>query len=397
MIGSWLLELLFWGSLGALLHTYLIYPLLMWWLAKSQPAHDLSYQEESEWPVLAVLMAAYNEEAVIQQKMGQLLALQYPAGKLQVWVGSDCSTDRTNAIVAAYAEKYSMVHFTPFQERQGKPGIINNLAARAKAQGAELLIVTDASVMPAPDAAKRLAGHFKDPAIGLVDGYIRHTGLQRVGISKAENSYMSTETLVKYWEGQLWGCMMGPFGGFYALRAQYFTPVPDNYLVDDFYICMRVFEQGGSAISDLAAISYEAVSHEIGEEYRRKKRISAGNFQNLFTFTGLWWPPFSPLRFAFFSHKALRWFGPFFLLLLLASSGVLALLGNLLYQVLFPLLAGGMLIVPVVDELLKSFNIHLLPLRGARYFLVMNRALLSGFFKFAKGIRSNVWQPTKRN
>lgn len=397
MMGSWLLELLFWGSLGALLHTYLLYPLLMWWLARHKPTHEFRYKEDEEWPVLAVLMAAYNEERVINQKMEQLLALQYPQEKLQIWVGSDCSTDGTNAIVATYAEAHSKVHFTPYQQRQGKPSIINDLATWATAQGAELLLITDASVMPQPDTARRLASHFKDPAVGLVDGHIRHTGMQQEGISQAENSYISTEARLKYWEGQAWGCMMGPFGGLYALRAKYFSPVPDNYLVDDFYICMRVFEQGRKAISDLEAVSHEAVSHEIEEEYRRKTRISAGNFQNLFTFTGLWWPPFGRLRFAFFSHKALRWFGPFFLLFLLGSSGVLAWSGNLLYQVLFFLLAGGMLAVPVVDQLLKYFKIHLLPLRGARYFLAMNRALLSGFFKFAKGIRSNVWQPTKRN
>lgn len=394
---NWLPVLLFWGSIAALLHTYLVYPLLVWWLSRSKSPHELCYEGSDEWPVLSILMAAYNEEVVIERKMEQLLALQYPPGKLQIWVGSDCSTDRTNAIVAAYAAQHGLVHFMPYQQRQGKPGIINDLAAHARTKGAELLIVTDASVMPQPDTARCLARHFKDPAIGLVDGHIRHTGMQKEGISQIENSYISTEAKVKYWEGQAWGCMMGPFGGFYALRAAYFTPVPDNYLVDDFYICMRVFEQGGKAISDLEAVSYEAVSHEMGEEYRRKTRISAGNFQNLFTFPRLWWPPFGRLRFAFFSHKALRWFGPFFLLLLLASSGALALSGNLLYQVLFFLLAGGMLAVPIADRLLRKLQIHLLPLRGARYFLAMNWALLSGFFKFVKGIRSNVWQPTKRN
>jgi cellulose synthase/poly-beta-1,6-N-acetylglucosamine synthase-like glycosyltransferase len=393
-----LLVLVFWGSLAGLLHTYLLYPLLMWWLARGKAPRGLRYSTGEEWPSLAILMAAYNEEAVIEEKMDRLLDLDYPQGKLQIWVGSDCSTDRTNAILSAFAKRHDFIQFIPYKTRQGKPGIINDLAKRAiSGAAAECLIITDASVMPEPQTAKQLIGHFKDPEIGLVDGHIRHTGMRQAGISRAENSYISTEAQLKYWEGQNWGCMMGPFGGLYAIRAAYFSPVPDNYLVDDFYICMRVFEQGGKAISDLEAVSYESVSHEIQEEYRRKTRISAGNFQNLFTFTKLWWPPVGRLRFAFFSHKALRWLGPFLLLLALLSACALAWGGNLLYQLLFFLMAGGMLAVPILDRLLRWLNIHFLPLRGAHYFLAMNRALLSGFFKFAKGIRSNVWQPTKRN
>jgi cellulose synthase/poly-beta-1,6-N-acetylglucosamine synthase-like glycosyltransferase len=399
-MGEAVLMALFWLSFVGLLHTYVLYPLLLWILAKGRKSHTICYHENEDWPAVAVLMSAYNEEAVIEEKMERLLALQYPAGTLELFIGSDCSDDRTDAILEQYAAEHSHLHFFPFRKRQGKPGVINQLAAAAaasqKAGPNQIFVVTDASVMPEPEAVKHLAKHFKDPRIGLVDGHIRHVGMKREGISQAENSYISTEAQLKYWEGLLWGGMMGPFGGLYALRAEFFSPVPDNFLVDDFYICMRVFEQGGLAISDLDAVSYETVSHEAGEEFRRKSRISAGNFQNLSTFTQLWWPPFGSLRFAFFSHKALRWLGPFLLLALLLGSGALALLGNIFYERLFFLLSSGMLAAFLLDVLFRRLGIHFLPLRGARYFLLMNVALLTGFFKFLKGIRSNVWQPTKR-
>lgn len=389
-------------SVLGLVHTYLVYPRLMRWLAAGRQPNSDVYTPESQWPPVAVIMSVYNEAAVIGEKMEKLAALEYP-GSLQVLVGSDCSDDPTNAIAAAFARQHRHIHFFPFQQRRGKPEVVNELAARARAlfpegqAGEGVFIITDASVMPQPDAVIWMVRHFRNPGIGLVDAYVIHTGMAQQGISQAENTYISGEVLLKYHEGLAWGCMMGPFGGFYAIRARYFSKVPPNYLVDDFYITLRMFERGGQAINDPKAICYEAVSHDIGVEYRRKARISAGNFQNLFTFPHLWWPPVGKLRFAFFSHKALRWLGPFFLMLMLFSSGAMALSGNLFQQWLFAIMAGGAILVPVLDQLLRQFGLHWLPLRGARYFLVMNLALLAGFFKFIKGVRSNVWQPTKRN
>ena len=147
----------------------------------------------------------------------------------------------------------------------------------------------------------------------------------------------------------------------------------------------------------MAAICNEGVSHDIQEEYRRKRRISAGNFQNMRTFTQLWWPPFSALSYAFFSHKILRWLGPFFIIGILIGTGLLALSGNLLFIVLFPIIIIGMLLVIVLDQVFSYFSVHIPILRGLRYFLYMNAALLEGFFKYLKGIKSNVWQPPKRS
>ena len=151
------------------------------------------------------------------------------------------------------------------------------------------------------------------------------------------------------------------------------------------------------AINEQNAICYEGVSHEISEEYRRKSRISAGNFQNLSTFPHLWWPPFAPLQFAFFSHKVLRWIVPFLLIIMLITLVGLSLMGNLFYALLLVLLVSGLFFVPLLDVLLKKIGINFSLLRNIRYFLMMNLALLEGFFKYIKGIRSNVWEPTKRN
>lgn len=395
------LQTVFWLAALGILHSYIFYPVLLRWLARNKVNNSIVFSKRDEWPTVSVLMAAYNEEQVIGEKMESLVSLNYPVERTTVWVGSDCSSDGTNPLVDAYTQQYPRVHFFPFQKRRGKPGVINELfeaAVRANGLGAHhIIVITDASVMLTEQALTQLVKHFKNPAIGLVDGLIVHTGLRQSGISKAEDHYIFREAMLKHREGLVWGKMVGPFGGCYALRSDYFSEVPANYLVDDFYIAMRVLERGGQAISELEAVCHEGVSHDIREEYRRKARISAGNFQNLSTFPHLWWPPVGALRFAFFSHKVLRWLGPFLLIVMLTAALLLTLAGNLFYTLLLCLLVGILILPILLDTGLKKLDWHFTLLRKARYFTVMNVALLEGFYKYIKGIRSNAWEPTKRN
>jgi cellulose synthase/poly-beta-1,6-N-acetylglucosamine synthase-like glycosyltransferase len=396
-----ILAILFWASAIGVLYTYLFYPLLLHLLARGKQPNAVVFEQADEWPRVSILLSVYNEEKVITEKLDSLCQLDYPAGRLRIFIGSDCSSDQTNDIVASYARQYPYLHFFPFQERNGKPGVINRLYDEAMAWAGHeqdhVLVITDASVMMSAQSVREMVKHFRHPGIGLVDSRIVHTGMQKEGISRSEDTYISREFHLKHLEGLIWGKMIGPFGGCYAIRASYFSKVPPNFLVDDFYITMKMFEQGAMAINESSALCYEGVSHELSEEYRRKSRISAGNFQNLFTFPHLWWPPFAPLQFAFFSHKVLRWIVPFLLIIMLIALVALSLMGNLFYALLLVLLVLGLFFVPLLDVLLKKAGINFSLLRNIRYFLMMNLALLEGFFKYIKGIRSNVWEPTKRN
>lgn len=395
------LEILLWLSLFAILHSYLFYPLILRFLSAGKKPETLVFKEEADFPAVSVIMSVFNEEAVISEKVDSLLKLDYPKNKIHIFIGSDCSNDATNDLVSAYAKDHPNLHFYPFRERRGKPGVVNQLAAEAESlnprQDDHIFLVTDASVILTPPALKHLTKHFKRKEIIIVDAHMVHTGMKAAGISQPENAYISSEVHLKHLESLVWGKMIGPFGGCYAIRSNHFSKVPPKFLVDDFYITMKVLEKGGHAINELEAICYESVSHDIQEEYRRKSRISAGNFQNLTTFPHLWWPPFKAVNFAFFSHKVLRWFGPFFLLLLLMTSGILALKGSLFYAAFFVLLTIGIFVLPLIDLFFRYLKINILPLRALRYFFVMNVALLEGFFKFLKGIKNNVWEPPKRN
>lgn len=394
------LNIIFWISIIALLHTYIFYPLLLKYLANGRTAHDVFYKNDAELPIVSIIMSLYNEEAVIQEKLDSLLNINYPPEKLFIYIGSDCSADATNTIVEAFAKKQANFYFFPFKERRGKPSVINDLSEAAfkknPASAEHIFLITDANVILTTQTVRQLVRHFKDEKITVVDANMVNTGLKEQGISKSEKQYISSEVFLKYREGLVWGKMMGPFGGCYTIRSTYFSKVPGHFLVDDFYITMRVFEKGGHAINDLEAIVYEAASHDMGVEFRRKARIAAGSYQNLFTFPHLWLPKWKAVNFAFFSHKVLRWWGPFFMILILLSSLVLAYQGQIFFKLALLGQAILYIVIPVLDKLLRSLGHHQFILRSLTYFITMNMALFKGFFKFLNGIEAGVWERTKR-
>lgn len=398
MIINSLLLFLFWLSLLALVYTYLIYPAVLAFLARGRGITTQQYDTPAQYPQVSVLMAVHNEEAVIEEKLNSLVRQNYPSNKINVYIGSDNSSDRTNQIIDTFVEEYTHLHFFPFSQRQGKPGVINQLAAKAihhhPANQDHVFVITDASVMLTENVCAALVKHFKHPELAIVDAQMLHTGMQAIDISGSENRYISWEGRLKYYESVLWMKMIGPFGGCYALRSDYFVDVPDNFLVDDFYITLQVFQRGGLAIKEPTAVCYEPVGHELNEEFRRKARISAGNLQNMFSFPNLWLPPIGLPNFPFFSHKILRWLGPIWLILLWLTSGLMY--HNQFYLLTFVLLTALYLLTPLIDQGLKRVNIHWALLRNVRYFLTMNLALLAGYIRYVKGIKSNVWQPPKR-
>ncbi|MBR9921095.1 MAG: glycosyltransferase [Bacteroidetes bacterium] len=392
------LQILCWLCLLGILHTYLIYPLIMWGLGGRknpalEPADTQKYQ-------LSILMAVYNEELVLAEKLENLSKLQFPTENLRIYVGSDASSDQTIPILESYKDKLPGLRILAFAERRGKPSVLNDLAMAAFAERPaapnHIFIITDANVFLDQKLPETILRKYSDPEIGLVDTRMLNTGTESEDISKSEAAYISLEGRLKLWESNAWKMMMGPFGGCYSLRSDYFQPVPPHFLVDDFYIAMRVFEAGGRVVSDPEALCYEAVSHDIREEIRRKARISAGNFQNLARFKNLLFRPLSRLSFAFVSHKVLRWITPLLFLGIWISSGILGLTGNFWYLLLFLCQTAAFILVPLIDRLFAAFGLHLLPLRHIHYFIRMNGALLKGLGRYLKGIKKGAWEPTKR-
>ena len=392
MVGA--LTVLFWLSLGLVAHTYVLFPALLGrWARGRRPNADVWAPDAPDLPAVDILLAAHNEEAVMEEKVRSTFATTYPLEKIRLLVGSDASTDGTNALLERLARRHPRLHFVASAQRQGKPAVV---AALAREAPAPVLVLTDANVFFVPDTLYQLVRHFRQPGIGVVGGHILNPEHQAAGISGQEKAYLARENQIKYQEGLVWGAAMGAFGGCFAVRRAAYHPAPAAFLVDDFYVTLAALRAGYRAIHELGAVCYEDVSDHLPEEFRRKARIAAGNFQNLKEFRALLWPPWRGVAFAFWSHKVLRWLTPGLLLgLLAATAGLVALGAGWLYQLaLAGQLAGPALLL--LDGALRRRGRHWRGLRFVTHFYSMNAALLLGAGRYLRGTPAAVWQPTQR-
>lgn len=377
------------SSVALILHTYLLYPVGMVIAFRKPRLSITSYPDPSQLPEVGVIIAAYNEEKVIAQKIRSVYASNYPLEKICVYVGSDASTDGTDTVIRSLQAEFSSLHLVAFPGRVGKIGIINQLQQLAQTP---LLVLTDANVFFEPQTLYELCRPFANPGVGLVAANIDKVSENEAGIARQEKKYLSMENRVKAAESNAFGLIMGAEGGCYAIRRHLFVKVPERFIVDDFFITMKVIGQGSQALFNPLAHCTEDAPIESKGEFRRKVRISAGNFQNLVHFRGTSFTFWKAVTFCFWSHKILRWLTPMLLLLALAATLVLTSTQAAFLMLLVPQLLG--LLSPVADKVL-GFKSS--PLKFISHFYLMNLALLFGFFKFVVGIKSNIWQPVKRN
>ncbi len=391
-----------------IVHTYVLFPMLLLhglrhWPRPAPLVWD-GTTPPAELPTVAVLVAAYNEQKVVEEKIRRTFASTYPKEKITLYLGSDASTDQTDAIIQRLQAEFGpdRVVFRRFPGRTGKIRIINALAENV---AADVLVMTDANVFFSPEALFQMVKYLRDPRVGLIGGNILNEEVRREGISVQERAYLLRENQIKHQEGRLWGAMMGAFGGCYTMRRTVFRPVPETFLNDDFWQSVQVVAQGFRTLTALEALVYEDVSNVLFEEFRRKVRIGTGNFQNLHYFRRLLCPwgreQAVGIAFGFWSHKVFRWLTPHLLLLaLVATAGGVALTTGtaagiwwqaaLAAQLAGPLLTG-------VDRLLRRAGWNLRLLRFNTHFYAMNYAMLLGWWRYVKApVETSVWTPTER-
>ena len=384
----------FWVGSLLVVHTYVLFPWLLGrWARGRQQNADVWAPDASDLPAVDILLAVHNEEGVIEEKIRSTFTTTYPLDRLRLLVGSDASADRTNALLEQLARRHPQLHFVALAQRQGKPGVVGDLGRLVTAP---VLVLTDANVFFTPDTLYQLVKHFRQPRIGVVGGHILNPESQTAGISGQEKAYLARENQIKYQEGLVWGTAMGAFGGCFAVRRAAYHPAPAAFLVDDFYVTLAALRAGYLAIHELGAECSEDVSDHLPEEFRRKARIAAGNFQNLKEFRALLWPLWRGVAFAFWSHKVLRWLTPWLLLgLLAATAGLVALGAGWVYRLaLLGQLAGPALLL--LDAALRRRGQHWRGLRFITHFYSMNAALLLGAARYLRGAPAAVWRPTER-
>lgn len=355
-----------------LAYTYVGYPALLMLLRKLAP---LKVRPDHDWrPTVTACVPAYNAEATLQNKLASLLALDYPAEKFEILVYSDGSNDRTNQIVSDWSARDGRVRLLVGENRLGKPTALNRMATVARG---EVLMLTDSRQPVMPGALKAMLSRLADPSVGCVTGNLKLQGREGSGVYwRYENWIRRTEARFR--------SVVGITGPLSVLRRQDLQPLPENVILDDVWIPMRLRLQGRRILFCEEAV---ALDHAFDDEHEfgRKVRTLAGNYQILAMMPKLLVPFLNPSCFETWSHKVLRLACPWALAILLVTS-IIAVVhtGTVWVAVLLlgQLLFYGMAVV----------GARLGPLgRVARTFVVLNAAAVVGLWRYLAGAQKVTW------
>ena len=385
-------------AISLMLIPYFLYPKLVNLIYKYK-SHDINVNIKPEvWPSVDIVFAAFNEETVIREKIESILALDYPKNLLNIRIGSDCSTDSTDLIIKEFQKREKNIDFVRMKTRSGKSNIINTLVKRGKSK---IIVGTDANIFFHPDALKEMILPItNDNAVHLVGGNLVYRGMSKNllnNISKNEKLYINWENDLKNKEGVIWGSSMGVEGGCYAMKRESFQEIPFGTLMEDFFQTMKVLKSNKKVVFALKAICTEDVSNESNMEFKRKIRISQGNWQNLkYFYTTILTNTF-PIGIIFLCHKILRWMLPIFFF------------HGSLINIIFSFLQGNQLeIISIIFQILFLILFVLFPqrilpktlsnfLKPLSYFSWMNIALFLGLIRYLRTSETGIWQPTTRN
>ncbi len=378
---------LFWISLCLVLYTHVLYFFILYLLSSVKSAHRKIDEEVT--PKISMVIAAYNEQDIIEDKILNFKQLNYPENKIELLIGSDGSDDRTNEIIKRYSN--SRIRLFAYETRRGKASVLNDIVGEATG---EILIFSDANTIYNEASLRKLVRYFADDNIGGVCGRLVLTNPnQNIG-GKGEQLYWNYENSLKKLESKI-KTVLGANGAIYALRKNLYTKLPEHKVImDDFILPLRAVEQGYEVVYDDEAWATETTSPNIEGEFKRKIRIGSANFNALREIKTLLNPKRGFVAFGLWSHKILRWFVPFLLILVFTTNALF--LTALFYRLTF--------VIQVVFYL-SALSGYVLNRRGyspkllfySLYFCAVNLALGIGFIKFLTRSQTPAWKRIDRS
>lgn len=387
------MEILFWLSLFIVFYTFLGYGIVLYILVRIRRAFRgkrLAPGLDQDFPTLTLVIAAYNEESIIEEKIANTLQLSYPAGKLRLVFVTDGSSDRTPELVANYPQ-IKLMH-TPV--RSGK---ILAMHRAMEEVDTEVVVFTDANTFLNKDALLLIARHYADVKVGAVSGEKRVMQDALSDATAGEGFYWKYESTLKKWDSELYS-VVGAAGELFSVRRSLYRSVEPDTILDDFMISMQIAEQGYRIVYEPDAYASELSSENIKEELKRKVRIAAGGIQSILRLKKLMNPFHDPLlSFQYISHRVLRWTVTPFLMILALVLNILIVVksGGVGYQLL---LAGqvGFYGLALAGWVLETRKIKVKALFVPYYFCMMNYAVLAGIRRYFKGSQSAAWEKAKR-
>lgn len=377
-------EIIFWIAVIAIAYTYAGYPLLLIVVSKFRSKPVLRHEFT---PSVTVIIAAYNEEQDLEQKLENTLALDYPKSKLEILVTSDCSTDRTDEIVKSFADRGVRLHRQ--KERLGKTAAQN--AAVEKANG-EILLFSDATTYYNSDVILRLIPSFGDRTVGCVTGNVVYAHAADSSVSHGTRSYWNYEFLLKKHESAITS-LIGVCGCMYAVRKSAYVPLYHE-ACSDFLMATMMVRQGLRAVYEPEAVCVEEPNAKGGKELAVRVRIITQTLADLWRNRDV----LNPFRKGFYavqliSHKGMRYLVPLFLIMLFVTSAVLAF--NSLFYSAILIAQVGFYLAAAASALMVRFGINSRLLALPQYFVITNLACLLALAKLLRGERYVRWEPVR--
>jgi biofilm PGA synthesis N-glycosyltransferase PgaC len=387
-------QVFFWFFCFVVFYTYIGYGMLLWMLNRlkavfSKPA---MLQPAGRFePEVALIIAAYNEEDYIEDKISNTLALDYPDDKLRIYFITDGSTDRTPGIIRQYP-RFTLLHEAA---RRGKAAAMN----RAMNHITEPFVVfCDANTVLNTACIKELVKFYADPKVGAVAGEKKiYQPVQAKAASAGEGLYWRYESFLKKQDSDFY-TVVGAAGELFSVRSALYMPIEEGVLIEDFVLSLRIAQKGFLVKYAPAAYAEEVSSASIKDEQKRKIRISAGGFQAMYMLGGLLNIfKYGTLSFQYISHRVLRWsVTPVCLLLLLPLNMILVMQeAGTLYNTIL-LLQLFFYLLGLSGWFFANRDIKIKALYVPYYFLFMNISVIWGFKRFLKGQQSVLWEKAAR-
>lgn len=381
-----LVEVIFLASGLLIIYPYIGYPAVLWVLARLMPGKDRAGSAPPE-PRVTLIISAHNEEKVIEDKILNSLALDYPAEKIEITVVSDGSDDGTDGIVKRFEGRGVVLRRC--EGRLGKTACLNRAVPLA---AGEIVVFSDANSKYDRDALRHLVKRFSDPRVGFVTGGTRYAAKGSDVVADSVGFYSKIEKMTKSLESSVGSCV-GADGAIFAIRKGLFRPLKAAD-INDLVIPLNIIKQGFKGKYEANAFCVEHTAGTKGE-FNRQVRITTRTLRAISGNTELF-SPFSFPLFAFelFSHKVLRLAAPFFLMAFLVSNAVLISRGHL-YAAVFAAQVFFYL-VALLEYLGAGFGLAKRLFSVSYTFSTVNAAILWGWVKFLKGETYVTWSPTKR-
>jgi cellulose synthase/poly-beta-1,6-N-acetylglucosamine synthase-like glycosyltransferase len=373
-------RILFWVSFFLLVYLYFGYPALirLWAAVRSRPVHRAQFE-----PTVTLLVIAHNEGSRIRARIENLLSLDYPRDRLGIWIASDGSADSTAARARAYGP--AGVRAIAFDAHRGKPAVLNDLVPKAHG---EIVVLADARQRFEADALRALVAPFGDPRVGAVSGeLILSENTEGTAVGEGTGFYWRYEKFIRWSESRV-DSTIGTTGAIYAIRRSLFEPIPDDTLLDDVLIPVRIVRQGYRVLFEPGARAFDRAAATSKEEFTRKVRTIAGNFQLFVRERWLLNPFRNRLWFQTVSHKGLRLLAP--LLLVTAFGTNLLLIGQPLYR--FLMAGQALFYLSALSGLAFRHEKRKIPVLSVPYvFCLLGWATVVAFLRFVAGRQSVRW------